>query len=102
MRVNRWSGSTPPDAAALEAALAAEGYGVYAWTDAPGTVYPPHAHDDDQCHWIVRGSLALTVDGTEYVLRAGDRDWLPAGVVHAARVVGDAPVTYLIATRPRR
>jgi quercetin dioxygenase-like cupin family protein len=48
----------------------------------------------------VRGALALTVDGTEYVLRAGDRDWLPAGTVHAARVVGDEPVTYLIGSKP--
>lgn len=44
----------------------------------------------------MRVELALTIDGEEYILRAGDRDWLPAGTLHAARVVGHAPVTYLI------
>jgi quercetin dioxygenase-like cupin family protein len=47
----------------------------------------------------VRGALALTVDGVEYVLEAGDRDFLPAGTTHAARVVGDEPVVYLIGAR---
>ncbi len=75
------------------------GYSVYAWTDGAGTTYEPHTHDDDQSHWVLRGSLVLTVGGQEYVLGPGDRDWLPAGTVHSARVVGNAGVTYLIASR---
>jgi quercetin dioxygenase-like cupin family protein len=50
---------------------------------------------------VLRGAIALTVDGHEYVLRAGDRDWLPAGTVHSARVVGDEAVTFLIGSKPR-
>jgi quercetin dioxygenase-like cupin family protein len=99
MKVERHSGKHPPEESALRARLEAEGYSVYAWTDSPGATYPPHRHADDQSHTIIRGALALTVDGVEYVLRAGDRDWLPAGTVHAARVVGDEPVTYLIGSR---
>jgi len=89
MTVLRWRGSVPPDPAALRAVLEAEGYAVYAWTDARGTTYPPHAHDADQSHWIVRGGMALTVGGEEYLLRPGDRDWLPAGTRHSARVVAE-------------
>jgi quercetin dioxygenase-like cupin family protein len=101
MRIARWQGGGPPDATALRRALEAEGYSVYAWTDARGATYPPHTHGDDQSHWVLRGAIALTVGAEEYVLRAGDRDWLPAGTVHAARVVGDEPVTYLIGSKPR-
>jgi quercetin dioxygenase-like cupin family protein len=100
MRVERWSGRAV-DEAALRVTLRAEGYSVYSWTDGAGATYPPHTHDDDQSHWVLEGSLALTVGGEEYVLGAGDRDWLPAGTRHSARVVGDAPVTYLIASKPR-
>lgn len=101
MKIERWPEPGAPDEATLRARLEADGYSVYAWTDGVGATYPPHAHDDDQSHCVVRGSLALLVGGEEYVLRAGDRDWLPAGTVHAARVVGREPVTYLIGSKPR-
>jgi quercetin dioxygenase-like cupin family protein len=102
MKVERWRRGAEPDAHVLRAALEAEGYSVYTWTDRPGATYAPHSHDDDQSHWVVRGAIALTVGGEEYVLRAGDRDWLPGGTMHAARVVGDEPVTYLIGSKPPR
>lgn len=97
MKVQRWQRAEPPDESTSRAE--ADGYSVYAWTDAPGTTYPPHTHGDDQSHWVVRGSIALTVSGEEYALGAGDRDWLPSGTVHAARVVGRSPVTYLVGSK---
>ena len=99
MKVERWSGSASPTEASLRARLEADGYSVYAWTDGPGATYPPHAHGDDQSHCVVRGWLALTVDGDEHVLGPGDRDWLPAGTVHSARVVGGESVTYLVGSK---
>jgi quercetin dioxygenase-like cupin family protein len=101
VKVAEWKGAEAPRQAALRKELEGEGYSVYAWTDGPGTTYPPHTHDDDQSHWIVSGALALTVDGKEYVLEAGDRDWLPAGTVHSARVVGAGSVTYLVGAKAR-
>ena len=99
MRIERWKDAEPPEERALRARLEREGYAVYAWTDAPAASYPPHTHPDDQSHVVVRGALALTVGGDEYVLRPGDRDWLPAGTMHAARVVGDEPTTYLVGSK---
>ena len=99
MRVARWSGQGAPTEAALRAQLEADGYSVYAWTDGPGATYPPHTHGEDQSHCVVRGRLALTALGEEHVLGPGDRDWLPAGTVHSARVVGGGPVTYLIGSK---
>lgn len=101
MKVERWKGTARPAEGALRERLETDGYSVYAWTDSPGTTYGPHTHDDDQSHCVVRGSLALTVGGEEYVLGPGDRDWLPAGTVHSARVVGGEAVTYLVGSRRR-
>ena len=99
MKLARWDEPGSPDERSLRRRLEQEGYSVYAWTDAPGTTYPPHAHGEDQSHWVLEGSIALVVAGEEYVLGPGDRDWLPKGTVHSARVVGSAPVTYLIGAR---
>jgi quercetin dioxygenase-like cupin family protein len=101
VRLQRWQRPMQPDEATLRAELEADGYSVYAWTDGSGTTYPPHTHDDDQSHWVLRGAIGLTVDGEEYILRPGDRDWLAAGTVHSARVVGGEPVTYLVGSKRR-
>lgn len=99
MQVERWTGDGRPDGRELRRRLEQEGYGVFEWSDPPGRTYAAHSHGEDQSHWILSGSLALTVDGTEYVLGPGDRDSMPAGTVHSARVVGDTPVVYLIGAK---
>jgi quercetin dioxygenase-like cupin family protein len=99
VRIERHGDGPVAQASTLQRRLEEEGYRVYAWSDSPGTVYPPHRHDTDQSHWVLSGTLALTVGEEEYVLEAGDRDWLPAGTLHAARVVGREPVAYLIGER---
>ncbi len=76
-----------------------EGYSVFEWIDAPGTVYDPHVHAEDQSHWIISGALRLSIGDDEYTLSAGDRDFLPAYTQHSAAVEGDEPVVYLIGAR---
>jgi quercetin dioxygenase-like cupin family protein len=96
-RIQRWSGEQEPDAAELREVLCREGYSVYSWTDRPGAVYDWHTHGEDQSHWVVSGSIELDVTGFgTVVLGPGDRDFMPAGTYHAARVVGGGPVSYLI------
>src|SRR5262244_1066826 len=99
IQVERWTEAVTPDAQKLKARLQAEGYSVFQWTDAPGTKYGPHAHAEDQSHWIVSGQLELRVGYETYVLRGGDRDFLPAETVHSAFVPGDEPVVYLIGAK---
>lgn len=105
-RVERWTKIYAPNAATLRGQLAAEGYRVYQWSDQPGAFYGQHKHAEEQSHWIISGSLELTVGGQRYVLNAGDRDFMAAETYHTARVVGDAPVLYLIGekimTPPKR
>ena len=99
IQVERWSKSTPPEAADLRQRLRHEGYSVFQWSDAPGTTYAPHSHPEDQSHWILAGQLELRVGNETYTLCAGDRDYLPADTTHAAFVPGDEPVIYLIGAK---
>jgi quercetin dioxygenase-like cupin family protein len=98
-KVEYWDGATARDASALRRRLESEGYNVFEWSDAPGTVYGPHSHADDQSHWVISGALELTVNEKTYTLRAGDRDYLPANTTHSAFVTGSEPVRYLIGAR---
>lgn len=99
IQIERWSDSSSPDAEVLKAVLRDEGYSVFQWSDAPGTKYGPHAHAEDQSHWILSGELELRVGHETYTLRAGDRDFLPANTMHSAFVPGDQSVTYLIGAK---
>ncbi|HYT50108.1 MAG TPA: cupin domain-containing protein [Pyrinomonadaceae bacterium] len=99
IHIDRWSDTSHPDAEKLKARLRSEGFSVFQWSDAPGTKYGPHAHAEDQSHWILRGELELRVGHETYTLRAGDRDFLPANTIHSAFVPGDEPVVYLIAAK---
>ena len=97
--VERWRGEGAPDAYTLRRRLEREGYSVFEWSDRPGATYAPHSHPEDQSHWVLSGELTLVVEGEEYTLRAGDRDYLPAWTVHEARVEGRETVVYLIGAR---
>jgi quercetin dioxygenase-like cupin family protein len=98
-KVERWARASLPNARQLKEILETEGYSVFEWSDSPGTTYEPHAHEEDQSHWIISGALQLTVEGQTYTLEAGDRDFLPARTTHAAFVPGDTPVRYLIGAK---
>lgn len=99
-KVDRWNEFMPPNPAMLRSRLESEGYDVFQWSDAPGAVYGTHMHEEEQSHWIISGSIELSIEtvGT-VVLGPGDRDFMPAGCYHSARVVGDDPVIYLIGAK---
>src|SRR5712691_6197666 len=99
IQVERWGDPSSPNAQELQARLVSEGFTVFQWSDAPGTKYGPHAHAEDQSHWILSGELELRVGYEIYTLGAGDRDFLPANTIHSALVPGDEPVTYLIGAK---
>ena len=97
--MERWNEDKKPNAKALRQRLQSEGYGVFEWTDPPGTRYGQHSHGEDQSHWIISGELELTVADETYTLRPGDRDFLPANTKHSAFVAGNEPVRYLIGSK---
>jgi mannose-6-phosphate isomerase-like protein (cupin superfamily) len=96
-QVERWREMHKPNVAMLRQIMAAEGFRVYQWCDQPNMMYGMHMHAEDQSHWIISGSLELRVLGSgTSILEAGDRDFMPAGTYHSARVIGEEPVVYLI------
>jgi quercetin dioxygenase-like cupin family protein len=97
--VERWNRLEAPDARELRERLEEEGYSVFEWIDAPGTVYDSHVHAEDQSHWIISGALELRIGDEQYTLCAGDRDYLPAYTRHSAAVPEDEAVVYLIGAR---
>jgi len=99
IRVERWNEEQAPNPAELKQRLQDEGYSVFQWTDDPGTKYGPHAHEEDQSHWIISGELQLRVGHETYILQAGDRDFLPANTIHSAVVPDEQAVTYLIGAK---
>ena len=99
-RVEKWRELYAPNPAMLRHALTIEGYQVFQWSDEPGKEYGSHKHDEDQSHWVLSGSLELSIEGTgSYALKTGDRDFMPAGTYHSARVVGEEPVMYLVGAK---
>jgi len=99
-RVEKWQELYAPNVAMLRHVLTVQGYNVFQWSDQPGMEYGSHKHDEEQSHWIISGSLELSVQGVgSFILDAGDRDFMPAGTYHTARVVGEEPVMYLIGAK---
>ena len=99
IQIERWHEDGEPKALELKQRLETEGYSVFQWSDPAGTSYGPHAHTEDQSHWIISGELALSVGHESYTLRAGDRDFLRANTTHSAFVPGNEPVVYLIGAK---
>ena len=96
LRIEKWKEVYALNAAMLRYTLVREGYRVFQWSDLPDAIFVIHKHAEDQSHWIISGSLEITVGGESYVLEAGDRDFLPAETYHSARVVSEESVVYLV------
>ena len=62
------------------------------WRVDAGAGVPEHAHPHEQVVNMLEGELALTVDGTELSLRAGDVVTIPGGVRHSARATAPCRV----------
>jgi mannose-6-phosphate isomerase-like protein (cupin superfamily) len=99
-RVEKWQEVFAPNPAMLRHFMTVDGYQVFQWSDEPGMEYGSHMHGEDQSHWIISGSLELSVQGVGvFVLEPGDRDFMPAGTYHSARVLGEEPVMYLVGAK---
>ena len=54
-----------------------------------GFVDPPHAHKRAQLLYVAAGVVQVTTDGATFVLPAHRAAWIPAGVTHEVRCVGN-------------
>ena len=79
-----------------EARLHQEGYESFRWYDVPGTKYPKHRHKADECIWVLKGEITFVVGDESFLLKEGDRLYLPAGTSHTANANPVTGVTYLV------
>ncbi|HEV8266465.1 MAG TPA: cupin domain-containing protein [Gemmatimonadales bacterium] len=102
LAVTAWDARLGPlQLSTLRRALEQEGMVTAWWSDMPGTRIATHAHDFRETRWVLSGFLRVTVHGETLQLGPGDRLDLPAGMPHAAEVVGLAPVIYVTGTPER-
>ena len=69
---------------------------------APGSVFPRHAHPQEQVTLVIRGRIRFDLDGVPVELGPGDVAIIPAGMPHGAEVLGDEQVETFNALAPRR
>jgi quercetin dioxygenase-like cupin family protein len=78
------------------------GLGVFEMTVPPRAVVPPphsHAHNEE-CVYVLDGTLRYSVDGETRVLGPGDFMSTPRGSVHAFENPGDVPARVLVMLTP--
>ena len=73
--------------------LVDDGYpSVSCYTYPRGTVFAEHTHPVDKKDAVLEGEFAITIEGEEFLLRAGDVIKVPSETIHQAEVRGSTPV----------
>jgi quercetin dioxygenase-like cupin family protein len=63
---------------------------------APGASAPKHHHPGEEIAYVIQGALEYQLDGQKPVtLKAGQSLFIPTGVAHSARNVGDGKASEL-------
>jgi quercetin dioxygenase-like cupin family protein len=62
---------------------------------APGASFPRHKHPGEEIIYVLTGTIEYEVADKFVTLKSGDVLFVPDGVVHAARNVGDTPASEL-------
>ena len=73
------------------------------WTEItpPGGGPPPHYHsNEDEAFHVLQGRVAFLVNGEWREVGPGGTAFMPRGVVHTFKNVGDQPSRMLISTTP--
>ena len=67
----------------------------------PGVSIGLHDHTFEEAYFIVSGEVQATLDGQQYLVKAGDVVWTGVGCVHAFANVSSAPVQWLETFSPQ-
>lgn len=62
---------------------------------APGASFPRHKHPGEEIIYVLSGTIEYEVAGKPVTVKSGDVLFVPDGMVHAARNVGDTPAAEL-------
>jgi mannose-6-phosphate isomerase-like protein (cupin superfamily) len=96
IKVIQWERTTQLTQEEAEARLHHEGYELFCWHDVSKSNYPKHKHDYDECLWILKGEFHLNINDQTYILKRGDRIYLPSQTLHSSHVPDRNGVTYLV------
>lgn len=73
----------------VNASTGANDVAVSTLTFAPGTNVPEHKHDGaSETLYIERGGVEMTIGGKKLTAHQGDTIYIPAGILHSAKVLG--------------
>jgi quercetin dioxygenase-like cupin family protein len=61
----------------------------------PGASFPRHSHPGEEIIYVTQGTIEYEVAGQPVTVKAGDVLFIPYGVVHAAKNVGEGPAAEL-------
>ncbi|HEV2136633.1 MAG TPA: quercetin 2,3-dioxygenase [Terracidiphilus sp.] len=68
---------------------------------APGGGTPPHIHHrEDESFHLLEGKLTVQVGGDTITASSGDFVYLPRGIAHSFRNIGNVPAKALVLTSP--
>ena len=87
--------------ASLRRKMAHLGFSVALYHYPQGTSFAPHTHLGDKLDAVLEGVFEIEMQGQRIALTAGEMIFIPARVVHAARVLGTQTVISLDGTRLR-
>ncbi len=96
IKIITWDSNAKITQEEAEARLHTEGYRAFRWHDVPGSAYPRHKHETDDCFWVINGEVVFTVEDTQYKLKSGDRLYIPARILHSSEVSSATGATYLV------
>ena len=67
----------------------------------PGWELPPHRHRHEaETMHVLEGEMAVTVNGRESLVRAGETVQVPAGALHCGRNAGAGPLRRVVLFSP--
>src|SRR5215831_2558840 len=76
-------------------------FGVTRVTQPAGTATPVHVHTREaEAFYLMEGAMTYRAGEETYQLSPGSFIYLPAGIPHAFRVTGEAPVRFLAIVAP--
>lgn len=65
-----------------------------------GLLQPVHAHEPEQCYFILKGKGLMDIEGETCEVNSGDVIHIPSNKMHGIRNIGDMALEYLTANSP--
>lgn len=78
------------------------GYSCDIWTDVPGQEWKDFVHDTDELVMLLEGEIELTFQGSTIRPKVGEEIYIPAGVMHTVRNVGNTQNRWYYGYRLKR